>query len=105
MKHCTCRPFNRSWRLLGLLLTAACEDAAPLSADTCEAPRMEIYTSPGCGPEVKPSCLGGAGACASQVCSCDGRLITACGSYAREQYQAIDLQSSPPAQCKPFSAR
>lgn len=94
------------WIGLGLLLMAACGEpasSAEATPDSCEAPLMEFYTSPGCGPEVKPSCLGGAGACASHVCSCDGRLIDACGSYAREKYQAIDLQAASPEQCKPIS--
>jgi hypothetical protein len=82
---------------LGFCAAAGCnaEGDPPPDPDTCEAPaRVLLYTSPGCGADVKPSCIsGGAGACARPpVCGCDGNIVEQrCdGAVARRFQYRID---------------
>jgi hypothetical protein len=61
-------------------LTAACDDPKASEAmdtpEACVAPRVLLYTTPGCGPEIKPTCQSGsAGACATVGCNCKGEKI------------------------------
>lgn len=79
---------SRTIRFLALLLLAsACEAAdggSPAPQPTPGQPLMcggptpvIVYEEPGCDGSAKPSCQGGAGACASPhlVCGCDGKPV------------------------------
>lgn len=91
---------------LTMLFGVGCkDDAAPADeqSETCNAPLIPIYTSPGCGQEVRPMCLGGAGACAGSACGCDGKVITTCNGYSSQKYQFV---IGPDAgSCKPVQAQ
>jgi len=98
--------YNMARVLFGLTLmfTLGCKDDVPSAdngTDACEAPLQAIYMEPGCGAEVRPSCLGGAGACGGYACSCDGKVITACNGWASQRYRyVIKSQTSDTDSCE-----
>jgi hypothetical protein len=94
-----------TFALFGLLLSLAsgCEDKHDLEDGTCESPRIPIYTKAGCGKDVQPDCLGGAGACASNACSCDGKVIVTCNNYSSEKYQFVFDRTTDSETCKPVT--
>jgi hypothetical protein len=91
--------------VFGLFLTSGCkDDADPAQApDACESPAMRLlYTAPGCGADVKPSCVsGGAGACAvPPVCGCDGTMIERrCDGAVADKFQFQLNSAANPSEC------
>lgn len=88
---------------LPLSLTSGCDDKKEAAPDgTCQSPLLPIYTKAGCGKDVQPDCLGGAGACASNACGCDGKVIVTCNNYSPQKYQfVLDSKTTDTQTCKP----
>src|SRR5688572_626611 len=87
-----------------LQLMAACDpgrEPDPKSTDAmntpdaaCVAPMVLLYTKPGCGDDVKPTCeSGSAGACATRACNCNGENIVGRCNGLYEKWK-------PVAECK-----
>jgi hypothetical protein len=86
-------------------------DESPLQASSeCQFPSVLQYSVPGCGDDVKPHCVpgaGAAGACASlPACGCDGRVFTGgCGVAshgfgAKYQFRYTEFTAASSA-CEP----
>ena len=90
--------------LAGLQLTAACDPGAKPDSkipeamdapDACAPPMILLYTKPGCGDDVKPTCeSGSAGACATIACNCKGETISGRCNGLNEKFK-------PASECKP----
>ena len=55
----------------------------------CDPPNVLLFTKPGCGDDVQPTCeTGSAGACATLACSCKGEIIYGRCNGLSERFQA-----------------